>query len=59
MDHSTTHGLALLLWCGVLAFKLVGLAQWWLSQGALEPSRAFRLELRRRGLVRSEAPLEP
>ncbi|PZV03068.1 MAG: hypothetical protein DCF24_00625 [Cyanobium sp.] len=49
MDPDAAHSLSVLLWCGVVGFKLVRLGQRWRWQGGAALGRAFDLELRRRG----------
>lgn len=44
--------LALLLWCGMVLLKLVGLLRWWQRSQVQPLSRRFSQELRRRGLPR-------
>jgi hypothetical protein len=50
MDAVSPYHLAVLLWGGLVAIKLVGLVIHWRRRGGERLGRAFDLELKRRGL---------
>lgn len=51
MHAASPHTLALLLWCGLVALKLTGLALRWRGTGGERLGRAFERERRRRALA--------
>lgn len=58
MNASSQHSLAVLIWCSLLALKLVGLGLRWRRRAMERLGQDFAQELKRRGLA-SAAAWEP
>jgi hypothetical protein len=54
MESFSAETLALLLWCGMVLFKLVGLIRWCRQRPGEALSHGFSVEVRRRGLALGE-----